>query len=260
MKIDVLWTPSELEGISVQDRVAVMIDVLRAGTTVATAVGHGARAIFPAASIEEAMRLANSLGRGEVLLCGERQGLRIDGFDLGNSPAEFAFDLSDRTIVMTTTNGTRALTALSAAKITYVAALVNLNAVAQQLRAAGGEALIVCAGRDGRVSAEDALCAGLLVETLVNEGPLIPDGDSEAQLGDGAIAALALARAHSPVEVAFLRNTAAGRALEKIGREGDIELCAQVDSNSEIPVFRDRQVTRLDLATELGSGGRRKAV
>ncbi|UCF18531.1 MAG: 2-phosphosulfolactate phosphatase [Gemmatimonadota bacterium] len=260
MKIDVLWSPSELEGVSVQDRVAVVIDVLRAGTTIATAIRHGARAIFPVASIEEAMRLATSLGRGEVLLCGERQGLRVEGFDLGNSPAEFSFDLSDRTIVMTTTNGTRALAALSAAKVTYVASLVNLSAVAQQLGAAGGEPLIVCAGREGRVSAEDALCAGLLVERLVNEGPLISGGAAGAQLGDGAVAALALARAYSPADVLFLRNTAAGCALEKIGQGRDIELCAQVDAIPEIPVFRERQVTRLDLATELGSGGRQKAV
>ncbi len=257
MKIDVLWVPSELEQVQVHDRVAVVIDVLRSSTSVAAAMKNGARAVVPAESIEEAVRIANSLGREEVLLCGERQGVRIEGFDLGNSPAEFtAPAVKDRTIVMTTTNGTRALASLAGARVVYIAALVNLNTVVKALVEAQENTLIVCAGSDGRVSVEDALCAGLIIEACSKQSGR---GGSRArpELGDGAVAALALARAHSPVSADFLRAAQAGRALEAIGYGSDIELCARLDSISELPVFRDRQIVSETGRARPGSGAQR---
>ncbi len=242
MKVDVLWTPSELEELPVSDRTAVVIDVLRAGTTVANAIHNGARAIVPADSTEEAIRIANSLGRDRVLLCGERQGVRIEGFDLGNSPSEFTAELvGDRTIVMTTTNGTRALIGVAGAKTVFMGALVNLTAVARQLKRGESNPLIVCSGREGRVSADDALCAGLLVEACLKG----KKKSERAELGDGAIAALALARTHTPVKSGFLRESAAGRALEAVGLGEDIEFCSAVDSVPVVPVFSDHQITRL---------------
>lgn len=248
MKIDVLWTPHELEHVAVQDRTAVLIDVLRAATSIITAIYHGARSVVPAASTEEAMRLANSLGRGEVLLSGERGGIRIEGFDLGNSPAEYAPDVVDgRTIVMSTTNGTRVLASMAAARRVYVAAFTNLSLVARCLRETEEDALVVCAGRAGRVSVDDALCAGMLVEACTSgRQPGHAGPASRTELGDGAIAAVALAQELAPVTVEFLRATAAGRGLEEIGQADDIELCARMDSMPEIPVFLDRKVTRLE--------------
>jgi 2-phosphosulfolactate phosphatase len=249
MKIDVLWTPSELEIVPVHNRSTVVVDVLRSGSTVATAIHNGARAVVPAASIEEALRIANSIGREDVLLCGERQGIRIEGFDLGNSPAEFSGGVvGDRTIVMTTTNGTNVLTSLSAARAVYVGALVNLTAVAKRLKQDDSEPLIVCAGRGGRVSVEDALCAGLLVEAYLKRDRRKGSAKTAAELGDGAVAALALAREHAPVSARFLRETAAGRALEKIGQGGDIKLCGNVDAIPEVPVLRERQISRWEPA------------
>jgi 2-phosphosulfolactate phosphatase len=258
MKIDVLWTPSEIEQIPVQERTAVVVDVLRSGTSVATAIHNGARAVLPAGSIEEAMRIANSLGRRDVLLCGERQGVRIDGFDLGNSPAEFGREtVGDRTLVMTTTNGTQALAALSTARAVYVAALVNLSAVAGVLRETAGDTLIVCAGRRGRVSIEDALCAGLLIEVLLKRERRKGSARATVDLGDGAIAALALAHEHGPVDAEFLRRCEAGRALEEIGQGSDIEICAGIDSIPDVPALRDRQIVRLEATRGPGGGGRK---
>ncbi len=257
MKLDVLWVPSELEQVQVHDRVAVVIDVLRSSTSVAAAMQSGARAVVPAGSIEEAVRIANSLGREEVLLCGERQGVRIEGFDLGNSPAEFTGPaVKDRTIVMTTTNGTAALASLAGARNVYIAALVNLSTVVKALVEAQENTLIVCAGSDGRVSVEDALCAGLIIEGCAKQAGR---GGSRAgpELGDGAVAAQALARAHSPVSVDFLRAAQAGRALEAIGYDSDIELCARVDSIAELPVFRDRQIVSETRRARPGSGAQR---
>lgn len=240
MKLDVYWTPTEVERAMLHDRVVVVIDVLRAATSVAVAIANGARAILPTESTEDALRLVRSLGRDETLLCGERQGVRIEGFDLGNSPAEFGPALvRNRILVMTTTNGTRALMTASGSRLAFVAAFVNLDAVARAVTALDEDVVILCAGRQGAVSADDALCAGLIVaESIELLGHLPVD------LNDGALAALALARQHGTDLAAFLRRTEAGRALDQIGRAGDIEFCARRDTVPELPVLRDRQITR----------------
>lgn len=254
MKIDVLWTPAEMALVRDQDRTTVVIDVLRAATTIATAIHNGAKAVVPASSIEEAVRIANQIGRENSLLCGERQGVRIQGFDLGNSPAEFSRDaVEGRTLVMTTSNGTSAMTSLVGNRAIYVGALVNMRAAAEMLARDGISPLIVCAGRNGRVAVEDALCAGLIVESWLALGD--PKSEDYA-LGDGARAALALARQHSPVDARFLADTEAGRALKEIGQAGDLELCARLGIYSDVPVLRDRQITRYGP----GDGGDGRAV
>lgn len=239
MRIDVLWTPAELEGFALQGRPAVVIDVLRAATSIVTAISNGARAVVPTESTEEALRIRESIGRDQVLLCGERQGVRIDGFDRGNSPGEFdAEAVRDRVVVMTTTNGTRTLLATAGARRSLVCALVNLGAVAGALAESGGDPVIVCSGREGRVSADDAYCAGLLARAWLDR----VGGDPEPN--DGALAAIGFARGVPAPIVSFLRRTQAGRALERVGHGDDIAVCARIDSIAEVPVFRDRQVTR----------------
>lgn len=245
MRIDVLWTPAELEQVPALDRTCVVIDVLRSATTIATAIRNGARAVLPAESTEEALRIANSIGRDQVLLCGERQGVRIEGFDLGNSPAEFTpAVVGDRTLVMSTTNGTRLLSSIAMARMVLIAAFVNLSAVARRL-ATADHPLIVCAGREGVVSVDDALCAGHLIEACLSRRK---KKSGATELGDGAIAALALAGDKGCVDARFLRDTAAGRALERIGLGEDIEACASLDTNKAVPVLRERQITRLEPA------------
>lgn len=253
MRVDVVWTTAELEHFNVQERAPVVIDVLRAASSIATAIHNGARALLPAESIEQALRIANSIGRRDVLLCGERGGEPIEGFDLGNSPAEFTrHAVGERTLVMTTTNGTRALAAVAGAAPAFVAALVNLGAVATRLLEGDRDPLIVCAGRSGRVAAEDALCAGLLVKALLDRS----SQSRGIEVGDGAIAALALADRHSPVGTDFLLRTAAGRALAEIGRAEDVALCAMVDALSAVPILADRQITGLESPMTTGSRGR----
>ena len=110
MRIDTYFTVPEVDGASLAESAVVVIDVVRATTTIIEALANGARAIFPTESTEEAVRLASSLGREDSLLCGERKGEKIEGFDLGNSPAEFTREVvEDKKLVMSTTNGMRAL-------------------------------------------------------------------------------------------------------------------------------------------------------
>jgi 2-phosphosulfolactate phosphatase len=244
MTIDVFFSPEAVDEASVEGRTAVVIDVIRATSTVVEALANGARAIFPTVSTEEAVKLASSLGREDTLLCGERKGLKIEGFDLGNSPAEFTPEVvAGKQLVMTTTNGTRAFTAVQDASRVLAAAFMNLSAVSNSLSNVE-RLVVVCAGRENRFSLDDALCAGMLIRRLEEgrEGEGLSEGRGEGLiLNDAGRVVLDLALKY-PLDEEFLRSTAAGKALEVVGLEGDLELCAAVDRHRLVPEMRDRRI------------------
>jgi 2-phosphosulfolactate phosphatase len=232
--------PGEIAAGELQGRVAVVIDVLRATSTITEALANGARAVFPVPNIDEAVRLAQNIGREQVLLCGERRGLRIEGFDLGNSPAEFAAErVAGKSLVMTTTNGTPALLASASARRILIASFLNLGAVVDALAAEEDAALtIVCAGREKRFSLDDAVCAGALVTGLRERL-----GRGAVELNDAAYTAALAARARLDALEPLLGRTAAGRQLVEAGLGEDLAFCAQLDRHAIVPHFRDRQVT-----------------
>jgi 2-phosphosulfolactate phosphatase len=241
MRVEVFFTPGELQGADVAGRTVVVIDVLRATTTIAEAFAAGARAVYPVASVEEAARLASTLGRDEVLLCGERRCLPIEGFDLGNSPREFTSErVAGKALVMSTTNGTYAISLATGAERVITASFANLGAVAAAI-AGDTDVVIVCAGRQGRFALEDAVCAGLLLEALAGPGGSAPEG------GDAVDAARSLAGSFAPTRE-MLANTAAGRDLIDAGLGDDLELCARIDRLDLVPVIRDRHIELLETA------------
>ena len=135
MRIEVTFTVGELSSLPASGRTAVVIDVLRATTTIVHALVNGARRVIPAKTVEEAVSKRVELGRDAALLCGERDAQPIPGFDLGNSPSEFTREkVADRALIMTTTNGTPALLAAGAAHVTLIAAFANVEAVAKRIR------------------------------------------------------------------------------------------------------------------------------
>lgn len=238
MWLRVYFTPLEVRAGDLKGTTAVVLDVLRATSCVVEAIANGARAIHPAVSVGEAVRLRAALaGNGErPLLCGERGGIRPEGFDLGNSPAEFTLAaVGGRRLVMTTTNGTRAFAAAAGADRVIAASFLNRTAVAD---AVGGDraVAVVCSGRHGRFGLDDAVCAGHVVRAVV-------DGVAGAvDLDDGAVAAAGLAGRHG-VSAGMLQGTAAGRALVKLGLGADLALCAQADRHQIVPMMYDRVIT-----------------
>jgi len=178
-KLDVLFTPAEYDALTGRDlsvTTCVVFDVLRATSTMLTALANGAETVIPVREIADAMAIRRQ--RPGVLLAGERHGLRITAaqsggvdFDLGNSPREFtAGRVKGRTLVMTTTNGTRALRACAEAKLVLIGALLNLQALADEIRARKPQRLLlVCAGTAEEAAYEDALAAGGLCDGLWNE-------------------------------------------------------------------------------------------
>lgn len=245
MRLDVYFTPGEL-GSELPGRV-VVVDVLRATSTMVEALANGARAVFPVSTADDAARIAASIGRDSVLLCGERKGLPIEGFDLGNSPAEFTPERVDElSLVMTTSNGTRALLAVAerwagpgddGTGAILAGSLLNLSAAARTLvdGMGSGDAAIVCAGREGRFGLDDALCAGALIRAVEEAG-------AELVLNDAGSAARSLVGRRSNFAGAF-EETAAGHHLQGIDRAEDIAFCSQVDRTDVVPRFRDRKIT-----------------
>jgi len=223
-----------------KDRSVAVVDVLRASTTMAYAYARGAARIIPVASIEAATALAIQLGE-EVMLCGEREGKRIDGFHLGNSPQEYTEEtVAGRTLLLTTTNGTKAIERCEIAREVVVAGLVNASAVVEYLVAAERNVTLVCAGKFGRFSMEDGLCAGMLVARMREA----VEGDLE--LGDSAGAAEIIYRSSPPDTLSILRNCEHGRYLGSLGFDQDLRVCAEVDALSVVPVVRQGRIRRED--------------
>ncbi|WP_420457039.1 2-phosphosulfolactate phosphatase [Rubrivirga sp.] len=239
MSLSVALHPGGLDPESLDGRAVVVVDVLRASTTIVTALANGARAVIPVADEGEAGRLAATLDREATVLGGERGGRQLAGFALGNSPSAYTPDaVAGRTVVLTTTNGTAALVRASGAARLAVGALVNAAAAAVWLGRAlddGLDATVVCAGWQGRVALEDALCAGLLVDRLVGH-------DRAEPLDDGARIALGLYRGARDDLARALFGADHTRRLVALGAGDDVAACARLDTLDVVPVYRDRQL------------------
>lgn len=241
MKLDVLFTPAGLTLAEVQGRTVFVIDVLRATTSMCAALHSGAKAIIPVASTEEALRLVQTLGSEDVLLAGEKDCLRIEGFQLGNSPREMTEQaVRGKTLVHTTTNGTKALLASQGAAAVYPVCAGNLTLAAERAREAlerDGGMLVLCAGRGGAFSLDDAYAAGRLIAAALGS----PKG--RRSCNDAALASLDLVRRYGDDWERPLRRSRAGRELVRLGFAGDVAAAARLDAYPVLPCFQERRVT-----------------
>ncbi|MDZ4672813.1 MAG: 2-phosphosulfolactate phosphatase [Gemmatimonadota bacterium] len=240
MRIDVAFGPTGLTSSELAGRPVFVIDVLRATTTICAALHAGARAVVPVSSTEEALRMAQTLGSQDAMLAGERNCEPIPGFALGNSPVEMTSEVvQGRTIVMTTTNGTRALLAAASGSVVYAAAGVNLDvaaARARELLADRADLLVLCAAREQAFAMDDAFAAGQLILAAL-EGRRIRKG-----LNDAALVSVDLARRYGPRFDRALKVSAAGRHLRAIGRGDDVARAAELNRHPVLPVMRDRRI------------------
>lgn len=230
MRLDCAFLPELVDKQRLPRQVAVIIDVLRASTTIITAITNGCRWVYPVASISNALRQKRSLHHLNPLLAGERKGEKIRGFDLGNSPGEFLKPIvSHRPIIITTTNGTKAIVSARTARLVMIGAFVNLTAVANLLQNFI-EVILICSGQDKKIACEDIVAAGAIIDRLLNL-------HKELILTDSAqIAHLTYLQAANDL-VCFLKKCEHGRGLIELGFEHDIELAGQIDTSSVVPVL-----------------------
>src|SRR5512133_3517774 len=213
MRVHVAFTPGE----AARAPLGIVVDVLRATSTIAQALASGYERVYCCAEIEEAQALREQLGEG--LLGGERNAVRIEGFDVGASPREFLGEPRDRTVIFSTTNGTRAILETAArADEVLLGGLLNLDAVAAAARERGEDVVVVCAGFQGQFALDDAYCAGRVVQLLGGEP------------SDAAKAADAIAQAWPDAHEALLARTYGPPGLEE-----DIAFSAQVSVLDVVP-------------------------
>ncbi|HLI05895.1 MAG TPA: 2-phosphosulfolactate phosphatase [Ktedonobacteraceae bacterium] len=243
MYLNVFFTPADIapvaDELSARD-VFIVIDVIRATTTIATVLGQGAERVLVAPTIERARAAAAKIPGS--LLCGERNVRPVAGFDYGNSPSQFAqLDLSGRTMILTTTNGTRAFYACPPEAARLAGSLYNAHAVTERAlelaRERGGDIHLVCSGELGYFALDDAVCAGGLVLEMLHQQPHIP-------MLESADAAITLFRAYEPPIILTRCNSA--RSVIEAGLSADTDFCMQISKSGIVPV-----VTGVDETTNL---------
>ena len=234
MIIDLAFTPHELEKKELAGKSLVVIDVLRATTTMTVALENGAAAFIPVSTVEEARGLAAA--HPDYLLAGERRAMPLEGFHLGNSPRDYRPDkVRGKTIVMTTTNGTRALVAARGGAEVLIGSFLNLGALCQRLIETRLDILIACSGEKGLFCLEDTVCGGAIVERLEKMGIALTKTDA-------AQAAKILYENCEGNVHETLCSCEWGIYLEGLGLGKDVRICAQVDSSRVVPVYREGRI------------------
>ena len=236
IRIDLAFTPFELDKKDLQEKTVVVIDTLRATSTMIVAFENGCSAFIPVSTIEEARRLAEEKKRPDLLLGGERGAMPVEGFHLGNSPRNYLPQkVRGKTVVMTTTNGTRALVSARRAAEVFIGAFLNLSALGQRLKETKRDILIACSGEKGLFCLEDTVCGGAIVDYLEKSGlPLLRS--------DSAMSAKILYEYFEGDIYGMLVASEWGQYLESIGLGKDVRICAQIDSSRLVPVYREGKI------------------
>ena len=219
-----------------------IVDVLRASTSVATALGNGARTVIPVEGADEVIMRAREFERSEIRLAGEQKMLPITGFDLGNSPQDFTREaVEGKTILITTTNGTRALLGVQGARDIVIASYVNFTAVLTLMKVAASsntDIAIICAGEEGSFTLEDAACAGRYVRA-------IPKRSDSVSVNDAAAASVLIEKKYGDNIAKVFKESSHGQALQEAGFGADLAAAAEVDAYPVVPIYQDRQITKL---------------
>lgn len=229
--IDVFFAPVTLSDRDLSGRMVVVIDVLRASTTIVTALSNGAKEVLPAQDYGTAGLLAATMNADKRVLGGERDGVAVEGYDLGNSPLDYSESVvSGKSVVLITTNGTPAIMRARQAKHLVIGCLRNAGAVANLIEQLDLQTFLLCSGWKGRASLEDTFCAGLMVDRLF--------GDAlESTAPDSVRMAHTIYRKYRDRIGKELSISSHGRRLVDMGCQDDVEFCMQVDRTDIVPQF-----------------------
>ena len=234
--VDVALLPEHLTQHAINTHTLIVVDVLRASTTIISALDAGAKQIHPVLEIEDAFAAAKSIQ--DAILCGERHGVPQDGFHLGNSPAEYTPDIvQGQTLVLTTTNGTRALSMLGESSVVLIGAITNRTAVCTAASGFMADITIICAGTTGAVSLDETIAAGLMITCLNHLGY---QSTETAQIIDRSTKQIITET--GTIESA-LRSTRHAYRLQELGMTHDVQLAARLDSSNSVPRYNPKNRT-----------------
>lgn len=237
--LDVFFSSQTFQEEELRKKVVVVIDVLRASSTIITALMNEAKGIIPVEDMGEASRISQSVDSDNLLLCGEKDGIKIQGYDLGNSPFEYSPEVvKNKTLIFNTTNGTKAIKKAVGSAELYIGTFLNLSTIVNTLRKEEKDIVLICAGWRGRMAIEDLLFAGNIVYNLSN-GKLV----EEAR--DGAKVAFGLYDKFRDNISEVIHSSNHAERLKEISGSEDIDYCAQTDICDVLPVLNDGIITNL---------------
>lgn len=241
MKLNVFLSQIITDELFFTGKTTVVIDVLRATSTIVTAISNGAKEIVPVATIEFAVKVSGGMFGGQTLLGGERNTKKIEGFALGNSPLEYSKDVVDgKSIVFYTTNGTKAIAKARYSDNLILCSFLNISAVANHLIKLNNDIEIVCAGRNNYFSIEDSVCAGMLVTKIKNHY-------SDVELNDSAKASIILYEKFSKNISKMMRTADHAKQLLDNGFEADLDYCSKIDLLDTIPYYSNGVLKKLSI-------------
>jgi 2-phosphosulfolactate phosphatase len=237
MKIDACFSPLLYPVYKDDESIVVIIDILRATSAICTAFHFGAAKIIPVATIEEAQAYKDK----GMLAGAERNAVKIDGFDFGNSPFDYmGKNILGQTIALTTTNGTQAIEAAKDAHKVVVGAFTNITALSDWLVSQNKNILLLCSGWKNRFNLEDSLFAGAMTEELIQRNP-------DYKLGDACLALQYLYQMGKKNPIKFLGHASHKERLAKLHLKEDIRYCLQPDLTDAIPVLVDGALVKLSV-------------
>jgi 2-phosphosulfolactate phosphatase len=249
MKINVLFSPVIVDELYFTGKTSVVIDALRATTTIITALENGAKEIIPVGTVEFAVKVSGGMFGWQTLLGGERNTKKIEGFALGNSPLEYSTDIvTGKTVVLYTTNGTKAISKAKFSSKLFICAFLNISALAKHLAELNDDLEIICSGRSNNFSLEDSVCAGKLISEIEKlNGELI--------LTDSARASQSLSKSYGKSILKMLKETEHGKLLIENGFEEDLALCSKLNSTNAIPYLTGQAIKLLPESVALSQSG-----
>jgi 2-phosphosulfolactate phosphatase len=240
MKIEVYGTQSSVTEKELKDKTVIVVDVLRATSTIITALENGCKEVIPVAEIDEAVSITRTVDNDTFLLGGERNAVRIEGFHLSNSPLEYTKEaVEGRTVVITTTNGTRAIKKAESGERIYIGGFRNVSAVGIKAAEETNGLIIICAGTEGKFSTDDILTAGAIISKILEWRA------DEIQIDDLGKVCRFLYEYHKNDILGALKDTRHYKVLVQHGFEEDIRFCFQKDATDVIPFYKDGVIRKL---------------
>ncbi|KJZ87803.1 radical activating enzyme [Clostridium sp. IBUN13A] len=238
MKIDIIISADDIIESKLENKIAVVIDMFRATSVIVTALNNGCEEVIPFLTIEETLESSEELNREEYILGGERRAVKIDGFDLSNSPLEYTKEVvENKKVLITTTNGTRTLTKSNSAKRIIIAAMINAKAVSDKLLEINEDVVIINAGTNGNFSMDDYICSGYIINEMLKV-------DNNIELTDISKTANMIYENNSDI-ISYVKEATHYSVMKSLELDNDIEYCMKKSIVNNVPEYKDGKIVNM---------------
>lgn len=236
MKVDIIISADDIIESKIEGKVVVVIDMFRATSVIVTALNNGCKEVRPYLTIEETIESAKILNREDYVLGGERKAVKIEGFDLSNSPLEYTRDIvKGKSVLMTTTNGTRTLTKSTSAERILIAAMINAKAVAEKLLDINKDVVIINAGTNGNFSMDDYICSGYIINEMLKSR-------SNLDITDIAKTANLIYESHPDI-ISYVKEATHYSVMKSLELDKDIEYCTKKSIINIVPEYKNGKIS-----------------